>query len=303
MTNCARCGRQIPEGTFAGNVCPECHQMALASAGPPGVVVGQPPVVGQAPVVLQRRMLPQPAVTKALVGVNVAVFVLMLLSGGSLMTPSVAVLLKFGADFGPLTLGGQPWRILTSNYVHIGLPHIFFNMWCLWNLGPLAERILGPWTYFLAYTACGIAGSLSSLWIHPTVVGAGASGAIFGLAGALITALYLGKLPYPGQMLRGLMRSLLSFAGYNLFFGAVVPGIDNSAHIGGLLTGLALGALLAPELRHPEDQRQSHVRFIFIGTAIFLAAFGMFVEQQRGWVVEKYRQLAPGIEQPRRPNP
>jgi rhomboid protease GluP len=296
MTNCARCGRQIPDGTFAGNVCPECHQMALASAGPPGMVVGQPPVV------VQRRVSPQPAVTKALVGVNVAVFVLMLLSGASLMWPSNEVLLRFGADFGPKSLDGEPWRILTSNYVHGGLPHIFFNMWCLWNLGPLAERILGPWTYFLTYTICGIAGSLASLWIHPLVVGVGASGAIFGLAGALITALYLGKLAYPGQMLRGLMRSLLSFAGYNLFFGAVVPGIDNSAHIGGLLAGLAIGALLAPVLNQAPERRVAHERILFVGAAVFLVAFGMFVKQQRGWVVEKYRQVQHGIEQPQGPN-
>ncbi|HMK29547.1 MAG TPA: rhomboid family intramembrane serine protease [Terriglobales bacterium] len=296
MINCTRCGRPIPEGTFADNLCPECHQKAYASAGPPGTVVGPPPVV------VQRRVLPQPAVTKALVAVNVAVFLLMLLSGASLMAPSSQYLLRFGADFGPLTLDGQLWRILTSNYVHIGLLHIFFNMWCLWNLGPLAERILGPWAYLLTYTACGIAGSLASLWIHPVAIGAGASGAIFGLAGALITALYLGKLPYPGQMLRGLMRSLLSFAGYNLFFGAVVPGIDNSAHIGGLLTGLALGALLAPLLHEGPDQRRAHERFIFLGAAVFLVAFGMFVKQQRGWVVEKYRQLAPGIERPQGPN-
>jgi rhomboid protease GluP len=298
MTNCTRCGRQIPESTFAGNVCPECHQMALAASRPGGTVVGAPP-----PVVVQRRVLSQPAVTKVLVGVNAAVFVLMLLSGAPLMGPTSAQLLKFGADFGPKTLDGQLWRLLTSNYVHIGLFHIFFNMWCLLNLGPLAERILGPWTYFLTYTACGIAGSLASLWIHPWVIGAGASGAIFGLAGALITALYLGKLPYPGQMLRGLMRSLLSFAGYNLFFGAVVPGIDNSAHIGGLLSGLALGALLAPVLNEAPERRVAHERLMFVGAAVFLVAFGMFVKQQRGWVVDKYRQLQHGIEQPQGPNP
>jgi rhomboid protease GluP len=141
------------------------------------------------------------------------------------------------------------------------------------------------------------------LWIHPAVIGAGASGAIFGLAGALITALYLGKLPYPGQMLRGLMRSLLSFAGYNLFFGAVVPGIDNSAHIGGLLTGLAIGALLAPQLAQGGEQRRAHERFIFIGVAVFLVAFGMFVKQQRSWIVQRYRSMQPGIEHTQEPNP
>jgi rhomboid protease GluP len=132
-------------------------------------------------------------------------------------------------------------------------------------------------------------------------VGAGASGAIFGLAGALITALYLGKLPYPGQMLRGLMRSLLTFAGYNLFFGAVVPGIDNSAHIGGLIMGLAIGALLAPHLTESPEQRRSLERLIFTGVVLFLIAFGAFVKHQSGWIVEKYRQLeqaAPQKDEP-----
>jgi rhomboid protease GluP len=193
--------------------------------------------------------------------------------------------------------------VFTSNYVHIGLFHILLNMWCLWNLGRLAERMLGPWTYLLTYTICGIAGSLASLWIHPAAVGAGASGAIFGLAGALITALYLGKLPYPGQMLRGLMKSLLSFAGYNLFFGAVVPGIDNSAHIGGLLTGLAIGALLAPQLTQSPEQRRAHERFIFTAAALFLIGFGVFVKHQSGWVVEKYRELQQASPQSGDENP
>jgi rhomboid protease GluP len=237
----------------------------------------------------------RPAVTVALVGLNVLVFVVMVLSGVPLMNPSPAQLLAFGADFGPLSFDGQPWRILASNYVHIGLIHIFFNMWCLWNLGRLAERILGGWTYFLTYTVCGIAGSLASLWVHPIGVGAGASGAIFGLAGALITALYLGKLPYPGQMLRGLMRSLVSFAGYNLFFGAVVPGIDNSAHIGGLVMGLAIGALLASQLNESPEKRRAHERLMFTIAALFLLGFGVFVKRQRGWVVQKY--LRPNSEQ------
>jgi len=223
------------------------------------------------------------------------------LKGVPLMNPSSAQILPFGADFGPQSLDGQPWRILVSNYVHIGLIHIFFNMWCLWNLGRLAERILGGWTYFLTYTACGIAGSLVSLWFHPMDVGAGASGAIFGLAGALITALYLGKLPYPGQMLRGLMRSLVSFAGYNLLFGAIVPGIDNYAHIGGLVVGLAIGALLASQLNEAPEKRRTHERFMFTIVALFLIGFGVFVKKQSGWVVEKYRQLNSSGHETREP--
>lgn len=287
MTNCVRCGRPISDASYTAtaNLCPECRQ-AFAGEDRPAADA-RPPAM--------RADVYRPAVTVALVGLNVLVFVVMVLSGVPLMNPSPAQLLAFGADFGPLSFDGQPWRILASNYVHIGLIHIFFNMWCLWNLGRLAERILGGWTYFLTYTVCGIAGSLASLWVHPIGVGAGASGAIFGLAGALITALYLGKLPYPGQMLRGLMRSLLSFAGYNLFFGAVVPGIDNSAHVGGLVMGLAIGALLASQLNESPEKRRAHERLMFTIAALFLLGFGVFVKRQRGWVVQKY--LRPNSEQ------
>jgi rhomboid protease GluP len=285
MTNCIRCGRPIADmASGAANLCPECRAAFVSSTQSPSAPT---PTLGVPP----RPQTYRPPVTVAIVGINVLVFALMVINGVSPMGPTQAQLIRWGADFGPLSLGGQLWRVFTSNYVHIGLFHILLNMWCLWNLGRLAERILGPWTYLLTYTICGIAGSLASLWIHPGAVGAGASGAIFGLAGALITALYLGKLPYPGQMLRGLMKSLLSFAGYNLFFGAVVPGIDNSAHIGGLLAGLAIGALLAPQLAQSPEHRRAHERFIFTAAALFLIGFGVFVKHQSGWVVEKYREL------------
>ena len=75
--------------------------------------------------------------------------------------PRLKQLVTWGANFAPLSLGPQPWRVLASNYVHIGLIHIFFNMWCLWNLGRLAERIFDRWTYMLIYTASGIGGSLA----------------------------------------------------------------------------------------------------------------------------------------------
>ena len=188
----------------------------------------------------------------------------MALAGVSFSEPSTGQLLKWGANWGPLSLGTQPWRMLTSNYLHIGVLHILFNMWCLWDLGSLAERIFDRWTYVLTYTACGLAGSLGSLWWHPLVVGAGASGAIFGLAGALIAALYLGRLPIPKQAVQHTLRSLVIFAIYNLGFGAVGAGIDNSAHIGGLGCGLALGAILAKHLTSPEDVRATWRRAVFV---------------------------------------
>jgi len=104
------------------------------------------------------------SLTTLLVGINVVVFVLMAITGVSPLTPTTQQLLKWGANWGPLSLGTQPWRMLTSNYVHGGIIHIFFNMWCLLNLGALAERVFDGWTYLLIYTASGLAGSLASLW-------------------------------------------------------------------------------------------------------------------------------------------
>jgi rhomboid protease GluP len=212
-------------------------------------------------------------VTQMIVGANVLVFAAMVLSGVSPMAPTVQQLVTWGANYAPLSLGPQPWRMLASNYVHIGVIHIFFNMWCLWNLGRLTERIFDRWTYVAVYTASGIGGSLASLWWHPKGVGAGASGAIFGLAGALIAVLYLGKLPIAKDALRPTLKSLIIFAAYNLFFG-LVPGIDNSAHLGGLATGLALGAILAKSYSEPLESRSRWRNYAMVATALlFFVAY------------------------------
>jgi rhomboid protease GluP len=278
MANCISCGRELRTSLFGGrgNVCTDCRNNAIVmnTAGPVATPMPQPRPVARS----------YPPVTTVLVGINVAVFVAMLFSGVPLETPNTTQLLKWGADFGPLSLGPQPWRILTSNYLHIGILHIGLNMWCLWNLGILAERIFDRWTYVLTYTVCGIAGSLASLWWHPLVVGAGASGAIFGLAGALITALYLGKLPIPKQAMRGTMKSLLTFAGYNLVFGAVGAGIDNSAHVGGLVAGLILGAVFAKHLASPADVRARWGIAVFLAAFFLLFTFFNFVKHANGRV-------------------
>jgi rhomboid protease GluP len=221
-------------------------------------------------------------ITTTLVGTNVAVYAAMVLTGVSPTAPTSVQLLKWGANWGPLSLTTEPWRMLASNYVHIGIIHIALNMWCLWNLGFLAERVFDPWTYVLTYTACGLAGSLGSLWWHPLSVGAGASGAIFGLAGALITALYLGHLPISKQAIQSTLKSLLTFAGYNLFFGAAIRGIDNSAHIAGLLAGLALGAVLAKHLTAPPEIREGWRRGIFVAAAVVLFLAFMLVKHASG---------------------
>jgi membrane associated rhomboid family serine protease len=269
MPNCISCGRQLPSPNEPHNICPECRAAIMARS--PSSALPRP----RTSIAFERMPL-----TTAIVGANVLVFLAMVLTGSSPIEPTVADVAKWGATTGFHTLLAQPWRMLTSNYVHIGILHIGFNMWCLWYLGALAERVFDRWTYFLTYTACGLAGSLVSVGLHPVEVGAGASGAIFGLAGALIAALYLGHLPVHPRALKATLKSLVLFAVYNLFFGAVVPGIDNSAHMGGLITGLGLGAVLAPRLTGPPDERKAWERWVFLAAAVVLSAVYYLLRQR-----------------------
>lgn len=261
MPNCISCGRELSSANEPHNICPECRVAIMQRA--------QSSLPAR-----QRRSIPLKSVpvTTTVIAINALVFLAMAFTGSSPIEPNIPDLIKWGANDGLATLLAQPWRMLASNYVHIGILHIALNMWCLWNLGILAEQVFDRWTYFLVYTFCGITGSLVSIVLHPIRVGAGASGAIFGMAGALISALYLGHLPIHPSALKSTLKSLLSFAGYNLFFGAVVPAIDNSAHIGGLVCGLAMGAALAPHLTSPPDERSAWNRWIFILAALLFAA-------------------------------
>ena len=157
-----------------------------------------------------------------------------------------------------LILGGQWWRLLTAIFVHVGLLHIATNMWCLWNLGLLGEPLLGPFGLAAVYVLTGVAGNLLSLaynvsFRHPEAVGAGASGAVFGIAGILIVLLSNHKLPIPWCELQRLRRSVIQFAGLNLVIGIAanftsIVNIDNFAHVGGFLCGLAMGLPLIPRM-------------------------------------------------------
>ncbi len=277
MANCVGCGRELPSFSTGElrNLCPDCERN-LAPPGGPALPMPSPQVQG-----IRRR----PPVTTVLIALNVLVFAAMVIRGVSPLAPTTEQLLPWGANWGPLSLARQPWRILASNYIHVGVLHIALNMWCLWNLGLLAEMIFDGWTYALIYTVCGIAGGLASLAWHPLSVGAGASGAIFGIAGALIAALYLGQLPIPKAALRGTLKSLLMFAFYNLAFGAVAGMIDNSAHVGGLIAGLALGAALSRHLRTPPEDRAARRRGVFALAAVALLAGFLLVQRLNGYAV------------------
>lgn len=264
MANCIRCGRQLPGLTFGKKICQWCVQHEAQQRGELADNARQPVM----PTPWVQRGHSTITLTQVIFGMNVAVFLGMALAGGSVMDFSGEELLRWGANFGPLVLSGEWWRLLTNVFVHGGLIHIAFNMWCLWDLGALCESLYGPWTFGGVYLVCGLGASLSSIAWHPSVPSIGASGAIFGLAGALLAALKLGEFSVPRAALSGVMRSLGAFVVYNLIFGFILPGVDNSAHIGGLITGVIVGAIIALMAPHREDAGKRLAIFIVLLVAL-----------------------------------
>jgi rhomboid protease GluP len=185
--------------------------------------------------------LKRPVVTWGLLGIIAVVFLLETLAGGSTNT---GVLIRMGAKVTPLIAAGQYWRLFTAMFLHIGLMHVFFNGYALVVLGTELERLLG-WGRFLAiYLLSGLAGNLASYAFNPNLA-AGASGAIFGLIGAL-GAFFFRYRERLGTWGRARLGNILFLVVINLAFGFLYPGIDNLAHLGGLVCGIGLGWALAP---------------------------------------------------------
>jgi membrane associated rhomboid family serine protease len=226
--------------------------------------------------------------TQVILGINVVVFLGMVIFSGNpaaftnpLQEFSPQETILWGANFGPYTLTGEWWRLLTCVFVHGYLLHIAFNMWCLWNLGELSESLYGRWTYAAVYLISGLGASLASIAWRPGGSSVGASGAIFGLAGALIAAFKLGEFSVPRSALSGTLRSLMVFVVFNLVLGAR-PGsaTDNAAHIGGLVTGLILGALIA--LIAPQQDHSPRRAAIFLVLTVALAGCAMGLARYHG---------------------
>jgi rhomboid protease GluP len=210
----------------------------------------------------ERRSWAYAPATYLLVGINCAVFLAMVLSHVPFLNPSVNDLLRWQANNANSVLyGGEWWRVVTAMFVHVGIIHLATNMWCLWNLGLLGEPLIGPFGVFAAYILSGAAGNLlsvaCSLYFQTDSVGAGASGAVFGIAGVLIVLLKSPRLPIPPKELAGLRRYVIYFAVINFVigFGSLAVGsivkIDNMAHLGGFLGGIVFALPLVPMLGSP----------------------------------------------------
>lgn len=233
--------------------------------------------------------------TYLLLAINVAVYLWMIGHGVNPKLPSDSALIHYGANNTWLVLHGQWYRLLTATFVHVGLLHLASNMWCLWNLGILGEPLLGPMAMLAVYMLTGIAGNLLSMagnvafthWFRDPryllEVGAGASGAVFGIAGILIVLLSNRRLPIPWFELRRLRSSVVQFSLINLAIGLstmfihVGVRIDNSAHIGGFACGLALGLPLVPRMTSGRERYLGRQKATFAGASLALALFGYWI--------------------------
>lgn len=219
-------------------------------------------------------LTPRVYVTPVFIGVNVLVFVLMTASGISLTQPTIPDLLRWGADFGPKAMTGEWWRLLTCIFVHIGIIHILLNMWVLATAGPLVERMVGNIGFLLLYLVAGLSGSLASLFWNPLLVSAGASGAIFGIYGALLGLLLRGYGSIPAKTLAQLRNSGLGFLFYNLLYGMMQATVDSAAHIGGLTGGFLCGLVLSQPFT-PQALAGRPVRNALVsGLGVFLVITG-----------------------------
>jgi len=270
---CVLCAREFeaPLGDTSTTTCPECYRAAWEA--------------GQAALSPETSKSPSFPVSIVLIAINALVFAIMVLRGVSFFDPTPQQAIAFGADFGPLTLNGQWWRLVTSMFVHFGIIHIGLNMWCLWNLGRAAEVLLGRFSYLLAYFASGIFGSIASVYWHPLAAGAGASGAIFGMAGVLVTFVYLKKTPSHLQINKKMLSSLGTFIFYNLVIGASIPGISNAAHVGGLVMGAMVGALL-PAASASESSRRTRLSLVVVFCMASLFASAVAAKHLRTSVAE-----------------
>ena len=190
-------------------------------------------------------------ITPILIYLNIAVFIIMMISGLGFMTFKGQDLLVWGANYRPSTMDGEWWRLLSSTFLHGGLMHLLFNMYGLLFVGMFLEPVLGKTKFLVSYLITGILASIASLWWYDATISVGASGAIFGMYG-LFLAFMLTKIFHP-DFSKSFLLSTVVFVGFNLLMG-LTGGIDNAAHIGGLVSGFIAGLILTPILKNEEQK-------------------------------------------------
>jgi len=189
---------------------------------------------------------PRTWVLYVIVALNVCMYAVELMWEKSL-APSWDTFLALGGNAAWRTPAGEWWRLVASMFLHASLVHIAFNMWVLWDVGGVVERLLGSWRFAVLYLGSGILGGVATLVWNAESLSVGASGAVFGVYGALVWYVWWGKcgeIRLPRGMVRMMGRNSLIFIAVNLLLGLLIPQIDNAAHVGGLVGGFVVGILV-----------------------------------------------------------
>lgn len=259
MPKCLKCGTelQVNEEGVAPVLCDRCAGVATKRARS----------------ALTTGTMRDYPTTTILIAINLTIFVAMLVTGGF----EGQNLFKWGANYGPATLSGQYWRLVTAGFIHAGFLHVAFNMWCLWSLGQLSEQIFGRWQTFLIYLLTGVGGSLLSIAYEPTRLEVGASGAIFGIAGAVLAGLKFGNVSISAWQRRSAISSLVTFVAFNFYLGQF-GNTDNMCHLGGFVSGLIIGLPLGA---FAKKDRGIQLAMLLV-TAMLMAAGGAELVKTHG---------------------
>ncbi len=213
---------------------------------------------------------PNVVVVPAIILLNVAIYVAMVIRNPGTLIPDPLTMIEWGGNFGPLTRSGEWWRIVTSMFLHYGIVHLAVNMWVLWDIGRLVERIVGPAGFAVAYLLTGFFGGVASVVWNEQVVSAGASGAVFGVFGVLLGFMAFHRESIPKQAIRAHRTTALAFLILNLVLGFSVKWIDNAAHLGGFGSGVLAGLILSRALTEKD-------RHAAVWRAIRLSVVGLVV--------------------------
>lgn len=210
------------------------------------------------------KKLGESKVTRALIIINILVFVIMALSGG---TENTANLVRFGAVFKPYIAAGQWWRLFTASFIHIGLMHILFNMYFLYQLGPTFEMLYGSKNFLIIYLISGIVGNLVSFAFGSAgTVSAGASTSLYGMFGLALGIM----LNYKNDaVLSSFGASFLSVIAINVIYSFISPNVGILGHFGGLFAGLILSGIFPVVNR----ELSSGVRLVSLAAMVVLIVF------------------------------
>ncbi len=218
--------------------------------------------------------------TLTLLVLNFLFLALEIYAGGA---DNTQVLLNLGASYGPYLRRGEYWRLVMPMFLHGGWLHILGNSYCLYILGPILERVYGYGRYLTIYVAAGVGGALLSMLVSRNI-SVGASGAIFGIAGAMLVTGYVHRDVVPPRWGRAFGRGMIPFIALNLALGFSMHGIDNWGHLGGLATGALLAFVIPPprhDLPYGEIAEPPSQAIVALPIAVVLLAMGATADHYR----------------------